>query len=702
MPDGKERLFIKKIEISNCGRFFGTGHTIYLSDSAEKNITVIIGLSGRGKSTIHDLIYWCFYGEFKNTDQEQSKNVDYGLINIDALDNLSINESIIGSVMISLHNDKGEIYRITRELKATYNREESGTRKFEPLNNSRVSDGLDFEESVKLYMPDESGQPVQENNPKVVKNHITRSFPQALSDFFLFDGENLIKFRDQTSSSEFIRNGITKISGLSILDSIIKNSKYTANKIEDHLGGKHITSVPYKAEKDRLGSVIKDKEQILEGKKEKRDQINKHMQDILIRIGKNTKTAEIVKSLENTKNSLETAKRERNKNDDRIQEFLFDMLPQMMTRNTLETAESIFTRLEKEDKIPPSISSSAIEKILTSNPLRCVCGREFEKNNDASGPWQILSNMKDTIIQDDLSQAISLGRNLMSQMVDNTSPEKLKPQFNDLIATRRSKNNEIRAYNIEIEGYDASIQNAEYEEEDEDLPQLKTKFQTQVYDLTRDIQSLKDDIGQLNEQFDDNEQKLLNALEKEGKETDELNKIKLARAASKFAKDLEKKIEEEMRQLTQNATESYFLESAPEKETFAHVKISKNYDISVQDKKNFNSILSKGQAHVLGLSYVAGIREITNTKTFLIIDSPLHNISGHARNAISEAYSKYLPGVQIVLLVTDTEYLQGDPDGAEPVREILRKNGRVWKEYELGQKTTADGVETREIKGRNN
>ena len=38
--------------------------------------------------------------------------------------------------------------------------------------------------------------------------------------------------------------------------------------------------------------------------------------------------------------------------------------------------------------------------------------------------------------------------------------------------------------------------------------------------------------------------------------------------------------------------------------------------------------LSKGQAHVLGLSYVAGCRQIHKFNTFLFIDSPLHNISG--------------------------------------------------------------------------
>ena len=93
---------------------------------------------------------------------------------------------------------------------------------------------------------------------------------------------------------------------------------------------------------------------------------------------------------------------------------------------------------------------------------------------------------------------------------------------------------------------------------------------------------------------------------------------------------------------------------------------------------------------------MAGIRDITNTRTFLIIDSPLHNISGRPRNEISSVFSQYLPGIQIVLLVTDTEYLHGDPHGAEPVRSLLKKNDSVWKEYVIDA-VTVGNIHSRRI-----
>ena len=114
------------------------------------------------------------------------------------------------------------------------------------------------------------------------------------------------------------------------------------------------------------------------------------------------------------------------------------------------------------------------------------------------------------------------------------------------------------------------------------------------------------------------------------------------------------------------------------------------------NKDGDSKSLSAGQSHVLGLSYVAGCRQITNTHTFLFIDSPLHNISGNFRNEVAIVLAKHLPpGVQVTLFVTESEYKHGDPEGAGPVREILKPTGKIWREYEIGECKTDDGESTR-------
>lgn len=689
MPADKERIFIKKIEISNVGRFHGP-HSITLSDSVDKNITIVIGLSGRGKSTIHNLIYWGLYGEHKNSAERE--NIDYGLINTDALQNLSMGESVTASVTLHFHNDKERKYLITRELTATHNRD-STKQRFEPQNNSRVMAGFDFETTVKLVYKDDDGNMDTTKDNTMIKNEISKYLPQHLSDFFLFDGENLIKFQNNTSS-DFIKDGITKISGLTILDHLSRSASRTASEIDKHIGGGSAIAAPYVAQVNNL----LDKKERLESERQEYEAKLKTAKTLYAEISKkiaqNKDGEELKKRLEETRTMRKNASNDRKKNNEAIKDMLFEKIPQLLLRDTLLKSENIFARLEDEDKIPPSISRGALDKILNTVPLRCVCGREFEKNDEPNAPWMTLTQIKDTIIEDDLSQGISLGRDLISRIIDTGSIEKSRADYNYLVNVRRDKNKEIQKHNADITDLETQILEIHYDD-DQDLGKRLTEqwkaitlYGGERESKNRELDELKVELHKATTKRDD-------ALSKERKYENERNKKHLAVAVSTFARNLERRIEEILRSMTEKETSKYFLESAPESQTFDHVNISEDYDIAVRDPSGLNSDLSKGQAHVLGLSYVAGIRKITHTDTFLIIDSPLHNISGKARNQISEVFSRYLPEVQIVLLVTDTEYTHGDNKGAEPVKSILRKNGRVWKEYFIEKVTADNGIANR-------
>ena len=690
MSVDKERIFIKRIDINNVGRFYGS-HSITLSDSFDKNITIVIGLSGLGKSTIHNLIYWGLYGEHKNSDGLE--NIDYGLINIDALQNLSTGGNVTASVTLHLHNDKERKYLLTRKLTATCNRD-SAKQRFEPQNNSRVMAGFDFETTVKLVYKDDDGNMDVIKDNIMIKNEINKYFPQHLSDFFLFDGENLIKFQNNTSS-DFIKNGITKISGLGILDHLSSSALHTAKEISKHIGGKSAEAAPYEANVNRLTQNKVDLESIIKKHEKKLDEAKTMYDEITKKITQNKSGADLKKRLDKTRTNRKNALMDRKKNNETMKDMLFEKIPQILLRNTLQKSENIFARLEDEDKIPPSISRGALDKILGTVPLRCVCGREFGKNDEPNSPWMTLNRIKDTIIEDGLSQGISLGRDLISRIIDLGSIEKSREEYDECVIIRHNKNKEVREYDASIDDLETQISEIRYDD-DQDLGKRHIEQWTKITRHNSEIAMKKQELDDLNISLREATTQLDGALEKEGKYKNEINKKHLATAVSVFAKNLEKRIEEILRNKTEKETSKYFLESAPESQTFDHVSISRDYDITVKDSSGLNSDLSKGQAHVLGLSYVAGIRKITHTDTFLIIDSPLHNISGKARNLISEVFSRYLPGVQIVLLVTDTEYTYGDDKGAEPVKNILRKNGRIWKEYSI-EATKDNEIESRSI-----
>ena len=693
MKTRENRLFIKKIEIENCGRFYGKGHSIIFSDSPKKNITIVIGDSGRGKSTIHDLIYWCLYGVHKNYNSMENTDLDYGLINDDALEDLGLGQSTTGSVIIYLHDNSGEKYRLSRALKATLTRETDRVR-FEERNNSRVSSGLEFSEDVVLVMKNTSETRI-ERDPTLIRSEINSSFPQDLSDFFLFDGENLVKFKHQASTSEFIKKGITKISGLEIVTAMSKHAKDTRSAIQKYIGGKTASAKPFRVIQDRLERQINGLDIELgkiQTEIKKKDAL---IEDTKRKIGQNKAGHRILIEQNRIKLDMKNANKELKHNNIEFKEFLFENIPILLARKSLLQSEKIFVQLEKDDKIPPSISRSAIDKILNSDPLKCVCGRRFKKSEEPDKPWAILNSIKGAIIADDVSQGLSIGRVLIDKMISGSETEKLNIKFDKFVQTRREKRRKIQECSVIHDDLEKQLIEVDHDDVD-DLGKKKAELVLGRDSLVGDKRIKTDELEVLKQEKNKNDERLQSAIQREGKYESEQKKMKIASAVSKISSSLARNVEEILRIKTERATNTYFLQSAPEATSFDSVKISPSYEIKVVDRLGKVAKLSKGQAHILGLSYVAGIRDITNTRTFLIIDSPLHNISGRPRNEISSVFSQYLPGIQIVLLVTDTEYLHGDPHGAEPVRSLLKKNDSVWKEYVIDA-VTVGNIHSRRI-----
>jgi len=684
------RILIKNISIRNCGNFYGQ-HDIDLSDSLDKNFTIVIGTSGMGKSTIFKLIYWCLFGNHYDPKTEDDSS-DEGIINSTLLKNLGNGDKTTASVTLTINDQDGEKYILSRTLTAT-NHRETNSKKFDEFNNSRINSGIQIISESKMKMKDDDGNIINEKDTRLIKNAISKLFPENLSDFFLFDGEKLVQFRTKSEAAELIKKGIEKISGLPIVDDIIANSKKTQSSILKHIADKDVDSSDLARRLEDTENEINEKISLMN---EKTIELNKNKamyEQVISKIQSNKTGKDIQSKINNLEKSRKSLTKEITKAESKMKDFLFDNLPELLIRDTLEKSEEIFAKLEDEDKIPPSISRGAIDKILASDPLRCICGRDFQKEDDS---WKKLDEIKQVIIDDDISQGITQGRGLISQILDRSMPKKINQDYFDLVESAKTNRDEKEKILSELDDYNDEIKSIEFED-DENYAQQKNDHWEKMSLLTAEISSLNEDLENLDLEKKGTESKLTIRLQHEKVDILERNKISIIKAVQKFAFEKRSEIVDELRSKTEEATNKYFLESAPEKEIFDHVKISSKYDITACDADDYVKELSKGQSHVLGLSYVSGCRQITNTNTFLFIDSPLHNISGDSRNEISQVLSKNLPGVQVVLFVTDSEYLQGDEKGAKPVRHYLNPSNKVWKEYRIVKTIADDGVKGKTI-----
>ena len=680
MSEQENRIWIKKIQITDCGRYYDGPHTLDFEDPIEKNITVILGESGSGKSTIHDLIYWCLYGEHKpkrKTNVEENE-ADYGLINTDKLETLEVGGEVTGSVSLTIHNEKGELYYLTRSLTAKYQKEFKG-RIYDRDNNSEVRKGTEFVIDQQMMARNESGQREPVDDKFVIRNRISSIFPKELSDFFLFDGEELEKFEYASTSTGYVRRGIEEISGLDVLDKLKKTTEDASERLSDYVSSKSASSSglnsTYQKEKikcENLESGILDDKKSLKLKETKQEQYIIRLQHV--KEGKDLESD--LKSAKQIKKNLD---KDRTKIRRDLHQLMFKLIPNLLCKDTFQNCEKIFRKLEDDDKIPPAITRKAIDKILTSSPLKCVCGRPFEQDDKT---WENLTKVKKTIINERSLNSIAEGADLIGRMLTSVMDEKsISDQLCGLTGSRYEKVGLIESQDGKILEIEDKIRKIE-DDEGEDIGALKTNLGEEITDLKFKIKNDEYDLEKGKTKRDKLKLDRDNVSKKENLYKMQHDKIGILNSISKFVKQQRTIIVESLRQETEDSTNKYFKKSVAQSESFDKVVISPKFEITARDDRDLQSVVSKGQGHVLGLSYVAGVRDISNVKTSLIIDSPLHNISSKSRNLMAESLSTNLPGVQLILLVTDTEYTESKKT-ADPVQEILRPSGNLSKEYEI-------------------
>ena len=687
MSEQENRIWIKKIEITNCGRYYEGPHTLDFADPIKKNITIIMGDSGTGKSTIHDLIYWCMYGEFKpvRKTKTEENEADYGLLNTDKLESLQVGEEVTGTITLTIHNEKGELYYLSRSLTAKYNKELSG-RIFNSQNNSDVRKGTEFHAEQQMMYRNESGLREPTEDKFIIKHRIASIFPQQLSDFFLFDGEELDKFEQTSTSTDYVKQGIEKISGLNVLDNLKKTCISTSDSLFDYVNGKSASTSGLNNNYQKQKKDCITLQEGIDTNKENLEKKKKIQEQYIIRLVKVTDGLKFEKKLEEEKKIKKQLEKDTVKIRHDLHELMFKNIPNLLGRETFQNCEDIFRKLQDDDKIPPSISRPAIDKILTSDPLRCVCGRDFKKDDEW---WKNLQTIKKGIINERALNLLVAGADLIGRMLTTVMDKKsISDDLDELTESRYDKGKLIESQSGKILEIEKDVITIE-DDKGEDIGQKKTDLGEEIGVLEAKIRNDGFELEREITKRDRTSIELKKKTQKANEYAIQNDKIEILNAITKFIVEQRKIIVEKLREETENSTNKYFKKSVAQAKSFDKLSISPKFEITARDDRGLIAGVSKGQGHVLGLSYVAGVRDISDVKTSLIIDSPLHNISSKSRNKMAEALAKNLPGVQLILLVTDTEYTQSIGT-ADAVQNIMKPLGNVSKEYQIMEKEIDD------------
>ena len=679
MSSTKPSLQLGKIILKNYKTYKGNV-IIELSRDLKKTITVIHGDMGYGKTTILEAIYWCLYGESRFTDAER----DESILNTNVINNLKPNDFDETLVEIHLYEEDEIRYKIKRTIE--FSKKDESTELIKNLKISgRISKGIDLNEKMIFsYLPRGKDDWVPYNDPIRIQNTIDSIFPKSLSKYFLFDAELLDNFFDVSDEKNIkVKDGIEKISGLPIIETATKHLKKISEDIR-----KSIKDVDLDPINDEI-LLLKRKLSAIDTKIEKEDKRQTELKaqintiESFLRSHNENTIRENQQQIDDIKQDIRNNNKLLNKHTGEMSDWILRSNIRIRLRDPLNKSVEKCNVWEKEGKIPIAVSGLALKNILKGNPPVCICGTHLIEGS--AEKQHIKKLLEKNLIDSPIIQNITTGRGYWENIVSEVQSinitlknlRKTRDEFDTVHRNKSDKKKELeKTYeDINIEDIRTKFQK---------LRDLRNKEKSSNEEMSRDKFAMEV-TGKLLEQ---KERSYSIQMKKSDKHQSENNRKILADTLEKIFGKYSDDLKDDLRNIVAKKTTGYFLKLVSRKEDFARVQIQENYKTVVLDNNQKSKSLSAGQSCCLALSYIAAIRDTAEKNYFMMIDSPLHNISQEERVDIAKNLPKFLPQTQITLLVQDQEYTGHANKGITgkkipSVRETLMENNSIWKEYVL-------------------
>ncbi len=624
------RFSITSIELVNFRQYRGK-HTIELGHDKKKNVAIIQGRNGAGKSNLLNALTWCFYDMEAHSTYEDNEKMP--IINTGELSELKANQKIHAEVSIFLDTDSGP-WTIKRVI-----------------NGGKHSNGEAYvdEESTLTVVRPVGGQDVVASG-KDTEVLINNLLPEELRSFFFMDGEKLREFFNK-DTVENIGESIEKVSQLDLMYKAATHLE--AHEKELRKGVKESTPQLDKIDNEiqyLQNSLEKARENIEKSKEEvkKNNKELKEVKDFLKNCG-----IEHVEQLEDERQRLEEDIKlvegrryskvlERNK-------YLVKMAPFIYLKKPIESALKLVSKKIDKGELPPKIKETLVLELIERGS--CICGTDVE------------GKAKKTLQE----YCKKLG---LSELGEISVVGKTK--FNDVLADIGKFPERMDAYHKEISSFEEELENKrrrlEQIKEELKAGEDKTKiinFERRREELIRtnarieqqtnmDQAEAKEATAALDEKKDEYDKELGSSQKNERLK----KKLKLVQDTLRTLAESEVLIKNKIREQIQKATENNFFRLIRKKGAFKKVIINDNYEVVVKHQSGYNVIdhLSAGEYMILGLSFMSALMTISGFKSPVIIDTPLGKIDDEHRERITNELPVFLEGTQLILFVTPTEY----------------------------------------------
>lgn len=630
---------ISKIEFENFRNFKGHGE---IKCSTDGKVTIIYGKNGDGKTTLHQLFQWVFYGtvHFNKTTSDTLYNLGF-----ESEQAYNSTFQVMGRIDFEHMNER---YSLTRTI--TYRKE---------LDSSSI-----ISQELELNHLDSDDNWKRMDRPQET---IEKLLPSGLSEYFFFDGENMIadlrvKGRD---SAKNLRKALYSIFDLDILESALGHIGNTDLKTTvlgklylrkgNISSGSDINAT--KTNIENAQNKIEEYERIISDDEAEKNAKKELISNISEQIGSTRSKEQYEKERRGLIKQRDAFLSNIDSEMARFGDMIISDFPQLLISKTVEDAKKRIHLKVEDSKLPQGLDKRLIQYLTHLTTSKCICGRDLteeHKEHIKSFLDMMPPNNYDSMYINFSTQAKQWGKGY--------SREKIESFIKRVIDNQENAN----SCDIKIRDLDEDEKNSK---DIEDLIVDRKNAENRVAEIENDLIKANGELSKY-KMFLKKEMKKFDSLTEQTKINQvAMRKIDIMNAVRDYFKECLDDESEKYSKLLQDNIQSLLNMMLTSKRT---VSVSSEFAVKVVDSYKDES-KSEGQFAVVSFAYIGGILKLVSDidnlsgKEYpLVLDGPFSKLDADQRQNVIDCIPKFAP--QVILFSKDS--LQGYFD-ADTI-------GRVW------------------------
>lgn len=367
---------LQSIELLNFRQFKNVKVDFAIGKTDDKNVTLIMGDNGSGKTCLAQAFTWCLYGKHNFQDKV--------LLNRDVANNMLPLYSEKVRVKLTLEHEQLE-YSVIRELEYT------------KQNDDKLKKGDDI---LAISKKDADGNKswlgsgtTSAANKIILESAINDIIPQDLLRYFFFDGEKIETLSKEISSGKKSNNFVEAVNCLTGLKSV--------KLAMGHLNPSSRTSVIGKLDEEYISgsdTKLKSLSEVINTDKGKLENVQNQIKQINDNISKNNEYIDELEQKIKTYAEAKKLQEEKEQYEKKVEEYKWqqyqklsiiydefnrdDALERFFCEWPVSEALKILTNCDVSGKDIPKLHGDTIKYLLKRGT--CICGTPLCEHSEAN------------------------------------------------------------------------------------------------------------------------------------------------------------------------------------------------------------------------------------------------------------------------------------------------------------------------------